>query len=636
MGLALALGSVRAATLWTAAGGADRLPQWDPAKYGLDGLRLTQAIAAGDLAELVARLNALAVWPPVFPLLEVPAFALLGPGFRTPELLVATLFALLVGATAAAGVATVSIAEVGDDRLRGAAGGLLAAALVAASPLVQVHATLTMLEVPGALAACLAFAAWVRAERSGRPAIEHSRDARLAAVASTVLFFTKTNYAALWLGPLALFLALRRAGGPLALARAVLGWLHARPRTWPRPGTILLAGAGLAVAAITVAIRLGDGIDLVFGGVEIHAHSLGNPLYAFYVLAVLVLVARRGETVATLRRWAASSPLAGAFMVWTALPIALWLLIPPHLKEVVGFFDNRDSGIPLVSVEGLAFYVQAFVRDYAPSRAIGVAALALVALSAARWRRLEGPRRLLVWVALADLALATLHGYKLDRFLLTTTPLLWLVAALEAVDWTAAGAGRLGLGRRASIAAAALAALGAVAVLTLEVDAARLALAREARTVPSTALPLLDALAAEADEPVVLLGTWNGLSPALVEWSLRQRRPRPSHLPADRRALGRRKGLMESLAAAPPGRRVAVLEATAEPAAWTVDWRAAYAAETAWLDPLRDGFASLPGWVLERDLAPAGSGYRLRVFRRDPEAAGGGSGDGSSSPRSRS
>jgi len=76
--------------------GSTRLPQWDMAKYGVSGLRLARALQDIDLLAFLRHLNGLDVWPPVFPLLEVPVFLLAGPGYASARGLVATLFVMAI------------------------------------------------------------------------------------------------------------------------------------------------------------------------------------------------------------------------------------------------------------------------------------------------------------------------------------------------------------------------------------------------------------------------------------------------------------------------------------------------------------------------------------------------------------
>ena len=69
IGIATALLAGRSLfALWSFATAAPELPLWDEAKYGLDGARLSAALADLDLLRFAALVYDLDVWPPLFPL----------------------------------------------------------------------------------------------------------------------------------------------------------------------------------------------------------------------------------------------------------------------------------------------------------------------------------------------------------------------------------------------------------------------------------------------------------------------------------------------------------------------------------------------------------------------------------------
>jgi len=184
--------------------GSSRLPQWDMAKYGVSGLRLARALQDLDPLAFFNQLNGLDIWPPVFPLLEVPIFLLAGPGYASARGLVSVLFAAAIVAAFWSGL---------QSHFRsGFAVGALSSALIATSPMAQVFATVVMLEVPGAMLLLLAVGIYLRSLEPRR-----ARDFTLASVASTALFFCKYNYGLMWILPMMANEVLR-AHGPLAFS----------------------------------------------------------------------------------------------------------------------------------------------------------------------------------------------------------------------------------------------------------------------------------------------------------------------------------------------------------------------------------------------------------------------------------
>ena len=183
--------------LWRLAG-ESALPQWDMAKYGVSGLRLAGALATLDLPLFLRELNSLSVWPPLFPLLEAPAFLLFGPEPSVASRLVALLF---LASLALLPWALSPLAEGGSP-----APGLLVAAALAATPFWGAFASLVMLEVPGLLLLVLALGFTLRAIR-GEPGAWPA-----AYLCSTLLFFCKYNYGLLFIVPLLLFQSAPHAG----------------------------------------------------------------------------------------------------------------------------------------------------------------------------------------------------------------------------------------------------------------------------------------------------------------------------------------------------------------------------------------------------------------------------------------
>ena len=171
-----------------------------------------------------------------------------------------------------------------------------------------------------------------------------------------------------------------------------------------------------------------------------------------------------------------------------------------------------------------------------------------------------------------------------------------------------------------------LAAAALIAVLLAPATAPSLPARFAQYSVASIYRPLLDRVVDLAEErPTLVLGTWNQLSPSLIEWGSLQRRgakDRGTSAPAeiDDRALAPwRSGRASSPSPArrsAPGQIVLLdLDAATAPSA---EWASAFAAETAWLEPLR---RDLDTGATPYLAVPAESfthaGYRLRVFRVD-------------------
>ncbi len=593
--------------VWALVTDSPRLPFWDSAKYGLDGLGLAESLWRGDLGSALAQVRGMSVWPPTFPLIEVPAFWLFGHGYSSPRMLVTLLFALALWQIFHTGAAL-------EEKPRALVCGLLAAVAMAASPLCQVFAGLVMLEVPGILLSLLAFAAYCRAQRENA----RRRAWHWVGLWSLLLLFCKYNYGLIWLTSLALAEARRRAGSWQSLALGAKRLL--RTLNWRQPSVVFLACYGLLLSAIL----LSGGFHFSLGTWRIQATSLGNPVYLLYLFVL-------GRVLASVLGWGGSGgdwaerwrglPASDRILIWWILvPLGFWMLEPRHMKDFFAFLENRSSGLSPWSAEALLFYPKAFLEELSPTPWVGwlVLLLALsflpaVASGCAR-------RRALALMLLVSCAALMTHPYKLPRFVLTTAPFLWLAAAERA-----AGVACWLFRRRLEWRLPVLGAWTLAVVLCLftaglgpDLPALESGFAR--RTVTQNQVVLMDRLAdvvAEAPLETVLLGAWNGLSPSLLEWHLRQRHPEisPRHRPRMARFLASDRdppAIGEVLEGLPVGARVLVLDALEDSAV-----REPFQAGTGWLDPVRSKLAGSTAFTLEYESEYAEAGYRLRVYRRD-------------------
>lgn len=565
------------------------LPQWDMAKYGVSGLRLAGAIARLDALGFLRELNALSVWPPFFPLLEAPFFLAFG---RGPEVA-----ARLVTGLWAATLLLLPWALAPLSERRSPAPGWLAAAALAAGSLYGSFATLVMLEVPGLFLTVVALGFSLRAFRSEPNAWPK------AYLAGTLLFFCKYNYGLLFLAPLLAFRLRLGFYGWGNLTAEALRRLHALRRS---PWLYL----GLAVLAGLVAIRLGGGFTFGLLGREVSVRSPGNPLLVLIWLGLLgILVSGKRRRAVAAALLAADRDLQG-FLRFTAAPILVWLLAPPHLRDLLGFLENRSSELPFFSGASLLFYPRAYFAAIAPGPVCG-AIVVLLALLGWRWLAgAEGESFLALWT-LTGVVAAAIHPYKQDRFFLHAGAALAILAAAT-LSRLLERSPRLGRERPARSLAAGLVALLLAALWGQ--DQAAIRGDAETRSVPPAVAEVIDAVvAARREEPALLLGAWNLASPWLVEWRSWQAQPDgawtapPLPLRPEDLARGRDGELLAARLPAGPPLVLEIAPLAAEPA---------QRAETAWQEPAHSVLAdpALYRPAPPRDFAAAG--YRLRMWRR--------------------
>jgi hypothetical protein len=568
--------------------GSTRLPQWDMAKYGVSGLRLARALQDFEPLAFFRHLKGLEVWPPVFPLLEVPAFLVAGPGYSSARGLVALLFAVAIVAAFWCGMQSGS--------RWGIAVGSLTAALVATSPMAHVFATIVMLEIPGTMLLLLAVGFYLRSLRTDR-----ARDFTVACVAATALFFCKYNYGLIWILPMVAHELWRSHGAAGIRPTRVTRSLR---RPW-----VAFWALGLLSAVI---IEMTGPWRFTIASRPVSVSSSGPLLYALYVTTLLACFLRPRRCLDAGRQWVRRlEPRARTMVFAIALPIGLWMIVPSHTINFIGFLSNRSAGPPLVSLESLLFYPRVFLSEYSPTPVMGVALLVLGALSLRQLRGADQTGRVVALALLISSIAAISHPYKQPRFFFITAALLWLAGSREAVELAERIAVHTGETAERWVIAT-IAASSLFAAILVGVDADRLQRHHRRLTVHESTVEILTEITNRAAgyRSSVVLGTWNHLSPCLVEWRCLQRGPsmKPTQVPRSPTGRRHRKNLMGWLLTDPPDLLMVVS------AAPDSSLRTGFITETRWLDPARRRLARDPRFrlVSRRDFPD--TGYRLESF----------------------
>jgi hypothetical protein len=255
-----------------------RLPLWDAAEHGLEGVRLAQSVKDVAPIRFLATLNDMVLWPPVFPLMEFPTLLAFGYEYRVARIVVSVLFAGCLCVLFLAGL------EMG--RRHGVLTGGLAALLLSVSPVFHFFGAVVMLEIPGALWLLIAVYTYLRYTRTRR-----LRDARIAWLASLGLFFCKYSYGLLWLVPVAIneiWEAIRQGARPsntLVSLRSTVG----RNRVF--------VGFVCIYFGFMVTVAVSGGWVFTIAGQRISVRSLGNPTYLLiWILVIRFLLAPRKNT----------------------------------------------------------------------------------------------------------------------------------------------------------------------------------------------------------------------------------------------------------------------------------------------------------------------------------------------------
>jgi hypothetical protein len=182
----LAVSGFEAASLYRFYAGQSRVPLWDMAGHGWGGVELLQALSEGRPLRFLDLLNRQDKWPFGYSLLLLPFLAAGDASFASATFLSTVLFALVP-------LLLLWLAREVDPGPAGLWGGLIAAALFLASPLLRIFGILIMREMAGIFFSLLGLILYLRARRLGTPWAW-----RLAGLAALALFLVKYNYALLW------------------------------------------------------------------------------------------------------------------------------------------------------------------------------------------------------------------------------------------------------------------------------------------------------------------------------------------------------------------------------------------------------------------------------------------------------
>jgi hypothetical protein len=381
------------------------------------GLSMALNLKAGDVAGLARDIDSCRVWGILHPALVAIVELSAGPNVKLgvlPSVLGwfgAAVFAFLLPRRACPEGGTWA--------------GVVAAALVLASPAHRAYATDIMLESSGAcltLAILYAYLIWVQ---------EPSRRSALGlAIALSLLFFEKYNYWLLAAAALAINEAIRRP----RLPRAAFDWLRRSGIKWTirrlrRPLTILalvLAAGGFVIAAT-------GGTTLSWRSREISLRNPHNLVHIAYlcVFAQIVLWWIRGG-----KRSLAAWPDEFRLLAYGHLaPILIWFAFPKRLFNFLWYLSPANAEHPHLAVlPGLSAYWSALQDDYHAdpvwlSLAVGLGAAALLGV-----RRLRPGSSAVFWLLAVAALLTAQHPMAKNRFLHSWIACLWVAAGIGLVQ----------------------------------------------------------------------------------------------------------------------------------------------------------------------------------------------------------
>lgn len=358
------------------------------------------------------------VWPPVHGLLTALVITPGGPDYRLaviPSLLGWWLTAAFAFLTAK----RISLAG-------GNAAGLLAAALVLASPVYRDYSTDIMLESLGAGLTMMALYMYVVAVQEGS-----ARAWRKLAIVLTVLFFEKYNYwmlAALALGGAEF---LRHPGPCLRTARAALGRINRRMLVGEITHPLNLLA--IAMLPLMAAAWLRGPHPLKLGRFSISVYPPRELLTAAY--AALALRVARSTPADSWRKLFSSSRVRsprGELVLWHVLPITASFLIPGRLWMFLWYVGplNRAAEVQVHDLRWtLDYFAGAAMHEYHPAVWTAWAVAGALLLALAGYRNLRPGGIAVLLLAIIGGAAVISHPNQQSRFMFSWFPAVWVAAA---------------------------------------------------------------------------------------------------------------------------------------------------------------------------------------------------------------
>lgn len=424
---------------------SDPRPLWNGIVHDRSGhyqfaQELAIAVRSANPVAFFATLEKAKVWPPLHGLCAAVVLAVGGIDYRLAVL------PSLVGwiATAVFGFLLARRCSASSGNVA----GVIAVAMILASPAVRAYALDIMLESLGAALTLAALYYYSVARET--PTL---RTWRWFALTLTFLFFEKYNY---WL---LVVLALSAAELLHLTARTsarvwhfftAIDWKRALRREVRQPLTWLFVVIALTALAIFI-IQPGP---LSLGGKRVSLYPPNNLVTVAYA-ALFFRLLRIGKP------WHIGQPVLRQLLTWHCLPLAVSFLLPRRLSTFIWFLGplNRGEQSPAPIGEVVRSFLDALVNDYHPAEWAAAAAVVFFVWALCTFRRMRPAGRALILLVLISAALTLTHPNHKSRFLHSWLPALWIVGAAGLVN-SLALAGRAGRPLAVTAAIAIAASLG--------------------------------------------------------------------------------------------------------------------------------------------------------------------------------
>jgi hypothetical protein len=391
-----------------------RLPTWDEATHGVDGIILTEALLDLNPLKFFKEFFSMSYWPPGFPLMQVPAYSIFGYDYAVGRWFMRLL-------------ALVSLVVVFwlSKILNGKQGFFVSLAvmgIIALSGEFLHFSNLIMLEVPSTLFLLLSLGLYMAHLEKKTSSLRYLK---LSLASATILFFCKFNYWVLWMACLIGFHFSLNLDDLKQIGFEAKDYIQ--KKRW-RDGFHVFVILYLFVTLLTLVT---GGWDIFVGETRINLKFNGNALYALAVIIFLRSLLFRRKDFVDLKGWILSLRQEyQIFFFYVILPVVLWFLNPSNFKTFVSFIINESTTKGRVLSERLMFYPEAFLHHYVPDPLIGFGVFGLATVPLILWPRLLPSQRIFLIATWVGIVACVAHPNHDPRYIFPYAIMLILSAGL--------------------------------------------------------------------------------------------------------------------------------------------------------------------------------------------------------------
>jgi len=375
---------------------------WDMADHGFTGVKIYESLKSLNPVSLLIETNQQVIWPFVNSYLLAFIYIIGGPTFDAATLLsmISYFFVILL------------LFIVGKQVSNSNIGGILAAFLGLTSPLYMVFSSLVMLEIFGSLFILLTFYFYFKYLNND------SYSALMwAGIFMTITFFTKYNYGIILMGSLVLSEFIMNASARNKIISYIKSRINAGilKKKW----NIFVIFYLLLMVAVFVAKYprfIGSIKNLLW-------------VFSFIVFVRILYLKKKNKYIMAVIN---NNIKLNILFKTTFLPVIIWLLVPypNRFDSILRFSINRSSELNLSGINNLLYYIRIIDKEYICCNVVFISLIILLICSFLLFKYSGKEMKYLQIFLIIHFLISTAHPYKINRFIFTMLPALWLITSV--------------------------------------------------------------------------------------------------------------------------------------------------------------------------------------------------------------